>query len=88
MLNLKIEIFKNKINMKAKSQYQITIGYKAVITVDVNASSEEEAKKKALESMKVQRDKMFKVQGFDLQDDNFKADGCLNMDETWNMVQN
>ena len=31
------------------TNYQITIGYKAVICVDVKADSEEEGKKKALE---------------------------------------
>jgi ribosomal protein L21 len=52
-----------------KSNYQVTIGYKAVITVDITAGSEEEAKKKAIEIMKAQRDKMYKKHGFDLQGD-------------------
>lgn len=32
------------------TNYQITIGYRAVITVDVKAKSEAEAKKKAIEA--------------------------------------
>jgi len=64
--------------------YQITIGYKAVISVSVKANSEEEAKEKALEKFKKNKDKLF-VNGIDLQDDNFKADGILDMDATWNM---
>ena len=75
------------IKVKAMINYQVTIGYKACISIDIKAESEDQAKKKAVEIMKKQRDKMFTKTGFDLQDDSFKADGVLNMDETWNMVQ-
>lgn len=68
------------------ANYQVTIGYKSVICIEVRADDENEAKEKAIEIMKVQRDKMFKKTGVDLQDDTFKADGVLNMDETWNML--
>jgi hypothetical protein len=71
-----------------KTNYQITIGYKAVITMDVVAENEKEAKEFAIECMKTRRDKMFKKQGVDLQDDNFAVHGVLDMDKTWNMVQN
>lgn len=64
--------------------YQITIGYKAVICVDVKASNEKEAKEMAVEKFAKQKDKMF-GKGVALQDDNFKADGCIDMDATWNM---
>ena len=67
------------------TNYQITIGYKAVITIDLQAINEEEAKKAAIKIMSDQRDKMFKKKGVQLQDDNFKADGILDMDATWNM---
>jgi uncharacterized protein YbjQ (UPF0145 family) len=67
-----------------KTHYQITIGYRAIITIDVKADSEEEAKEQALKIMTTQRDKMFKNGVINLQDDNYKADGVLNMDETWN----
>ncbi len=58
---------------------------KAVICIDVKASDETEAKKLAVEKMKKRRDKMFN-NTVTLQDDTFKADGVVNMDETWNML--
>lgn len=64
--------------------YQITIGYKAVICVNVKASDEKEAKDIAVKKFSKNKDKMF-TRGIYLQDDNFKADGCLDMDATWNM---
>jgi len=64
--------------------YQVTIGYKAIITVSVKANSEQEAKDLALKKFEIQKDKMFKTDHVFLEDDNFKADGVLNMDETWN----
>ena len=66
------------------TNYQITIGYKAVITVDVKASDEKEAKDIALKKFKEQRDKI-NAKTIHIEDDNFKADGCLDMDATWNM---
>jgi hypothetical protein len=69
-----------------KTNYQITVGYKAIITIDVKSNSEDEAKKEALEVLKTNRDKMFRNGNIRLQDDNFKADGILNMDETWNQL--
>lgn len=64
--------------------YQITIGYKAVITVNLKAENEADAKEKALEKFADAKDKIFK-RGIELEDDNYKADGCLDMDATWNM---
>jgi hypothetical protein len=71
-----------------KHNYQITIGYKAVITINVKEISEEEAKRVAIEIFKIDKNKMFRSSDINLEDDNFKADGCLNMDETWNMINN
>ncbi len=65
--------------------YQVTIGYKAVITFDVKAESEGDAKDEAIKEMNKIRDKIYKGKAI-LQDDNYKADGILNMDETWNML--
>lgn len=65
---------------------KITIGYKAVICVNIKASNPDEAKKLAVEQMAKARDKMFYKTKLELQDDTFKADGVLNMDETWNML--
>lgn len=69
-----------------KTNFQITIGYKAVICVDVKASDEKEAKEKALELFKKQRDKMMFTNQIQLQDDTFNTHGILNMDETWNQL--
>jgi len=66
------------------TNYQITIGYKAVICVHVKASDEKEAKDIAVKKFAKKKDKMF-GNGIELQDDSFKADGCLDMDATWNM---
>lgn len=68
------------------TNYQITIGYKAVINVSVKAENEKDAKEIAINLFKEQKDKMFR-RGVELSDDNFKADGVLDMDATWNLVQ-
>jgi hypothetical protein len=70
--------------MKTKTNYQVTFGYKAIITIDVKSDSEGDAKKQATEILKISRDRMFRANDVTLQDDNFKPDGILNMDETWN----
>lgn len=67
-------------------EYEITIGYKAVVTIMVKAKNESEAKEKGINVMKKQRDKMFQLSSVLLYDDNIKAGGCLNMDETWNII--
>ena len=69
-----------------KTHYQITVLYKALITIDVKAISEEEAKSQAIGILKTNKDKMYRNGAINLQDDNFKADGILNMDETWNQM--
>lgn len=70
--------------MAKKINYQITIGYKAIVQIDVKADNEEDAKKQALEYLK-----SFEHFGnkSDIADSNYKVDGILNVDETWNMVQ-
>ena len=75
--------FKTK-NMK--TNYQVTFGYKAIIAIDVKANSEEEAKEEAIKILQTNRDKMYRNGNINLQDDNFKAEGILNMDETWNQM--
>lgn len=69
-----------------KKNFQVTIGYKSVVCIDVKAETEEEAKKKAVAIFGEEKDKMFLKKNVNLQDDNYKADGVLNMDETWNML--
>ena len=66
------------------TNYQITIGYKAVIYVNVKASNEEEAKELALQKFAKKKDKIHS-NGIEICDDNYKADGIIDMDATWNM---
>ena len=72
--------------MKKKTNYQVTIGYKAVICVNVQADNESEANKKALETFDKQQAKM-NGKSVEIQDSTYKVDGVLDMDATWNMVQ-
>lgn len=65
------------------TEFQITIGYRAVILVTIKADNEDEAKKKALEEFEKYRHFGDKC---DIQDDSFNAYGCLNMDKTWNAI--
>ncbi len=62
-----------------KTQYQVTICYKAIITINIDAENEEEAKIKSVEVMKRQRDKMFKINGFDLQYDGINFNNNSNL---------
>lgn len=66
-----------------KKNYQITIGYKAVITVDVKAADEIKAKELAMKNFNKERERWFKVSGVLLQDDTYKADGIVDMSNTW-----
>jgi hypothetical protein len=69
------------------TNYQITIGYKAVICIDVKANSEEEAKEKATELFNnTVRTKPYQNPKVTMQDDTFKVDGICDMDRTWNML--
>lgn len=69
----------------AKIKFQCTVGYKAVICVDVIAENEAEAKSMALKEISKMQDRAYKGKVV-LQDDNYKIDGILNMDETWNIL--
>ena len=64
-----------------KTNYQLTIGYKAVICVNIKAENEEQAKKLALEEFEKYRNFGNKC---DIQDDLFNVYGVLDMDKTWN----
>ncbi len=64
--------------------YQITIGYKAIVCVDVKASDEKEAKDIAIKMFAKKKNKIY-GNAIQLQDDNYKADGILDIDATWNM---
>lgn len=69
----------------AKTNFQCTVGYKAVICIDVKAENEVEAKQLALKQMTKMQERAYNGSVI-LQDDNFKIDGVLNMDETWNIL--
>lgn len=64
-----------------KTNYEVTFGYKAVITVNIKAESEDEAKELATKYIGSQ--KCFGAKST-IQDDNYKANGVLDMDATWN----
>jgi len=68
------------------TNYQITIGYKSILTIDVKAENEADAKKIALDKMKTVQTRISGVKNVNLNDDNYKVDGIINMDETWNML--
>ena len=67
------------------TNYEIIIGYKAVISVNVEAINEEDAKKIALEKFRKQKDK-FNKNGVTIQDDNFNTHGITDYDKTWGML--
>ncbi len=64
--------------------YEITIGYKAVISVSVKASDEKEAKEIAIKKFANKKGKI-NSGGVSIQDDHYKADGIVDMDATWKM---
>lgn len=70
---------------KQKTHYCLTVGYKAVLSINVKADSIEEAKKLGLEEMKKVQ-KRISNNKTDLQDDNFKIDGVVDMDASWNIL--
>lgn len=67
------------------TNYDITIGYRAVITVGIKANSEQEAKEKAINEFVKARNKMLNGK-VSLADDTYQVHGILDMDETWNML--
>lgn len=70
--------------MKAKkTNYQVTIGYKAVLTMDVKAENEEEAKKLAIEEF---NDYRYFGNKLVLHDDSYGPHGIVNLDKTWNQL--
>ena len=61
--------------------YNITLAYKAVLSVGLKANSREEAEEKGLEIFKKQRG--FKNKNITIEDDTFSVGGILNMSSTW-----
>ena len=69
--------------MSKKTNYQVTIGYKAVLSVSVKAENEDEAKKAAIEEFEKYRHFGNKI---NLEDDSFGPYGICNMDKTWHSL--
>lgn len=70
------------------TQYQVTIGYKAVLTVNVKAGNEKDASEIAMIEVEKMRDKISSMSRINLETDNYspKGDGVVNMDKTWNLI--
>lgn len=70
--------------------YEVTIGYKAVIQVNLKAVDEEDARDKAVIELLKEQKKWFRNKGSKctLADDNIKAAGCINQDLSWNTLYN
>ncbi len=67
--------------MKKKTEFQITIGYKAVVNFIVKADDAEAAKKMILDKVREKG-----IYDGELQDETYSAAGILNLDDSWNMV--
>lgn len=68
--------------------YSVTIGYKSVISINVKAKSEQEAKDKSLEIFNKERQKPYSNKNMNLEDDEIKVAGILNLDESFNLLNN
>jgi hypothetical protein len=68
------------------TNYSVTIGYRAVIEVNVKTASEEDARVLALKELEKMRGRI-NSRNLNLNDDSYTTAGVLNMDESWNMVQ-
>jgi hypothetical protein len=68
-----------------KQNYSITFSYKAVITVNVKAASEDEAKELAKKDFS---DKFRRAgaNNINTEDDTYSVEGIINMDKTWNAL--
>lgn len=64
-----------------KTEFQVTIGYKAVVCFNVKADDAEAAKKMILDKVREKG-----IYDGELQDETYSAAGILNLDDSWNMV--
>lgn len=67
------------------TNYDVTIGYKAVICASIKAENEEQAKELALKEVEKFRTISGKSK-LSLQDDTFTVAGVLDMDQSWNLL--
>lgn len=70
-----------------KTNYNITIGFKAVININVDAESVEAAKKVAEETFEREIKKAFQKK-LNLEDSEYVVAGVLDMDASWNQIHN
>lgn len=68
-----------------KTNYDVTIGYRAVICATVKAESEEQARETALKEFEKFRSGASKG-SLQLSDDNFEVVGVLDLDKSWNAL--
>jgi len=68
-----------------KTNYDITIGYRAVICATVKAESEEQAKELALKEFDKFRSSSNGGK-LSLSDDSFEIAGVLDLDKSWNIL--
>ena len=69
----------------SKTNYDLTVGYKAVLSIKVKAGTIDEAKKIGLDEMKKMQKRISSAK-IVLQDDTFKIDGVVDMDASWNIL--
>jgi hypothetical protein len=67
------------------NEYQVTIAYKAVFTVKVKAGDSIDAECIAQKAFEKQREKFYSPK-FHIERDYYDSYGCVNMDETYNMI--
>jgi hypothetical protein len=64
-----------------KTNYEVTIHFQALLSVQIKANSEEEAKEKARNLV---ASKGIYAKNVSVQDNELKVAGALNMDDSWN----
>jgi len=68
-----------------KTNYDVAIGYRAVITATIKAESEEQARELALKEFEKFRSNANKG-NLQLSDDSFEIAGVLDLDKSWNIL--
>jgi len=68
-----------------KTNFDVTIGYRAVICATIKAESEEQARELALKEFEKFRSNASKG-NLQLSDDSFEIAGVLDLDKSWNIL--
>jgi len=69
-----------------KTNYDVTIGYRAVICATIKAESEEQARETALKEFEKFRSNANKGGNLQLSDDTVEIAGVLDLDKSWNIL--